>query len=259
MVDLKNNPNSPSARHKTSYHYRGAIFPQPCIERITRFIDTLRSYKLTELKKAGRFVFVNSLGEPFADSAWTAFGKRSWGNFSRPSEDDAANAQPPRQPPPSLCRQIFVTWLNSVPYCEEDRSFLDELAQSAADFQTHTLETANSLYDKDAASYERLLDLTKVCERYSLSVTGGDLNEEKRDENLDSDNDQLKSTGPVPRKPRADNSEPEAKAEVDLDEDQEMGDASMEPSASDPIGDVLEDNGLDDDASPLSAVETLLL
>ena len=66
VVDLKNNPNSPSARHKTSYHYRGAIFPQPCIEQTTKFIDTLRSYKLTELKKAGRFVFVNSLGEPFA-------------------------------------------------------------------------------------------------------------------------------------------------------------------------------------------------
>jgi hypothetical protein len=86
-----------------------------------------------------------------------------------------------------------------------------------------------------------------------LSVTGGDLNEEKWDENLDSDDDQFQSTGPVPRKPRAENSEPEAKAEVDSDEDQEMVDASMEPPASDPI-DVLQDDGLDDDASPLSAV-----
>ena len=253
-IDLKNNPNSPSARHKTSYHYRGAIFPQASVERMTYFIDKLRYYKLTELKKAGRYVFINSLGEPFADSAWTAFVKRSWGTFSRaPSEDDVANAQPPRQPPPSLCRQIFVTWLNSVPYCEEDRSFLDDLAQSAADFQTHTLETANSLYDKDAASYERLLDLMKVCEKYSLSVTGGDLLEERWDENLDSDDDQFKSTGPVPRKPRAENSEPEAKEKVDEDEDQLMDDASMGPPASEPI-DVLEDDGLDDDASPLSAV-----
>jgi hypothetical protein len=96
-----------------------------------------------------------------------------------------------------------------------------------------------------------------VCEKYSLSVTGGDLLEEKWDENLDSDDDQFKSTGPVPRKPRAENSEPEAKAEVDEDEDQQMDDASMEPPASDPI-DVLEDDGLDDDASPLSAVEEKL-
>ena len=80
------------------------------------------------------------------------------------------------------------------------------------------------------------------------------MNEERWDENLDSDDDQFKSTGPVPRRPRAENSEPEAKAEADLDEDQEMGHASMEPPASDPISDVLEDDGLDDDASPLSAV-----
>ena len=61
----------------------------------------------------------------------------------------------------------------------------------------------------------------------------------------------------MPRKPRAENSEPEAKAEVDEDKDRRMDDASMEPPASDPI-DVLEDDGLDDDACPLSAVEEKL-
>ena len=71
---------------------------------------------------------------------------------------------------------------------------------------------------------------------------------------MDSDDDQFKSTGPVPRRPRAEHSEPEAKAEADLDEDQEMGDVSMEPPASVSINDVLEDTGLDDDASPLSPV-----
>ena len=157
VIDLKNNPNSPSARHKTSTFYRNAILPQPCIEQMTQFVDALRAFKLTELKRAKRFVFVSSKGEPFSSTAWTAFVKRSWGDFARtPSEGEAVEIQlSSRQPPPSLCRTIFVTWLNAVPYNEQDSLFLEELKQNAADFQTHTLETANALYDKDTASYER--------------------------------------------------------------------------------------------------------
>jgi hypothetical protein len=34
VIDLKNNPESASARHKTSSHYRRAILPQPAIERM---------------------------------------------------------------------------------------------------------------------------------------------------------------------------------------------------------------------------------
>ena len=201
VIDLKNNPNSPSARHKTSSHYRRAILPQPAIERMTEFIDSLRSFKLTELKKSKRFVFIDSTGKPFSQTAWTAFVKRSWGDFARaPSDGDAADVEPSRRPPPSLCRTMFVTWLNSVPYNEQDRLFLDGMQQTAADFQTHTLETANSLYDKDTASYERLLDLTKFCEQWSLSVAGGAPNNEQWDLNLDSDDERFDSTAPMPRR-----------------------------------------------------------
>ena len=56
VIDLKNNANSASARHKTSSHYRKAILPQPSIERMTEFVDALRSYKFPELKKAKRYV-----------------------------------------------------------------------------------------------------------------------------------------------------------------------------------------------------------
>jgi hypothetical protein len=73
VIDLKNNPESASARHKTSSHYRRAIFPQPAIERMTEFIDELRAFKFTELKKSKRFVFINSHGKPFSPTAWTAF------------------------------------------------------------------------------------------------------------------------------------------------------------------------------------------
>jgi hypothetical protein len=52
MIDLKNNPNSPSAQHKTSSHYRNAILPQPSIERMNHFIDTLRSYKVLQVDRS---------------------------------------------------------------------------------------------------------------------------------------------------------------------------------------------------------------
>ena len=69
-----------------------------------------------------------------------------------------------------MCRTIFVTWLNSVPYNEQDRAFLETMQRTAAEFQTHTLETANKLYDKDTAAYERLLDLVTFCEEWSVGT-----------------------------------------------------------------------------------------
>jgi hypothetical protein len=65
VIDLLNNQDSPSARHKTASYYRHTILPQASIEQMTEFVDALRAFKLTELKKAKRFVFVNSKGGPF--------------------------------------------------------------------------------------------------------------------------------------------------------------------------------------------------
>jgi hypothetical protein len=110
VVDLKNNSNSPSAMHKTAKHYRHAILPMPCIERITELIDSLRGFKLTELKRAKRYVFVNSKGEPFSQTSWCAFIKRAWADWARAPSESEASPEPPRQPNPSLCRTMFVTW-----------------------------------------------------------------------------------------------------------------------------------------------------
>jgi hypothetical protein len=246
VIDLKNNPQSVSARHKTCAHYRHAILPQPQIERMTELVDALRGFKLTELNPK-RYVFINQHGKPFSSSAWTGFVKRAWRNFSRPS-DDAEDKSLPRQPPPSLCRTIFVTWLNSVPYNEQDRSALEELQRSAADFQTHTLETANRLYDKDAASYERLLDLTTFCEEWSLSVAGGALKDNEWDENLDSDDDRFDATTPVPRRHRDQAENIEGKEDAENDEPEQE---NSEPSPLDPIVNDEELNGQDEDAAPV--------
>ena len=248
VIDLKNNANSASARHKTSSHYRNAILPQPSIERMTEFVDALRSYKFPELKKAKRYVFINQRGEPFSQSAWTAFVKGSWEDFARPPGDVSEDRAPSRQPPPSLCRTMFVTWLNSVPYNERDRAFLEKVQQTAADFQTHTLETANSLYDKDTASYERLLDLIQFCEQWSLSVgKGGPLDDDKWDYNLDSDDEKFDSTAPIPRRERAVVANPEPLIEAKEDSDDDM---EGEPSPAD--GAFEEDNVLaGEDDSPL--------
>jgi hypothetical protein len=219
VIDLKNNPNSPAARHKTAAHYRHAVMPQPQIEGMTELVDELRSYKLTELNPR-RHVFVNRNGAPFSSSTWTGFVKRAWRDFAAvPSAAAAAgggsgrgggagggsgNSATRRQPPPSLCRTIFVTWLNSVPYNDQDRVFLQGLQQSAADFQTHTLETANRLYDKDTASYERLLGVTQFCEQWSLSTSArrGGADADDWDENLDSDDERFDATTPLPRRAR---------------------------------------------------------
>ena len=98
----------------------------------------------------------------------------------------------PRQPPPSLLRSIFVTWLNSLPYAD-DREFLVELQQSAAEFQTHTLATANAVYDADVVSYERLLALTRVCERFAERVALADGGGQAWQKNLDSDDEHFEA------------------------------------------------------------------
>ena len=67
-----------------------------------------------------------------------------------------------------------MTWLNSLPYSDSDRNFLSEMQQSAADFQIHTLATANAIYDADVVSYERLLALTRVCEQFAAYAAQAD-------------------------------------------------------------------------------------
>jgi hypothetical protein len=262
VIDLKNNPHSPSARHKTASYYRKAILPQPNIERITEFVDQLRAYKLNpELKKAKRCVFVDSTGKPFSQSGWTAFVKRSWGDFARPPSSDDEPAGPSRQPPPSLTRTMFVTWLNSVPYNQRDEAFLDKIQQTAADFQTHTLQTANSLYDKDTASYERLLAVTQFCEQWALSVGGQALGDSKWDNNLDSDDDFFDSTNPVPRRERVAAFPPvlEVKTnEIDHSEDEmDIDEMETEPSPSDQVDGAVDESRLNEEDAPLSSEEKL--
>jgi hypothetical protein len=117
--------------------------------------------------------------------------------------------------------------------------------------------------NKDTASYERLLDLTKFCEQWSQSVTRG-VSEDQWDENLDSDDEKFDATAPVPRRLRVaaiENSDLEGKGDDDVDEDQEMSDV-MEPSPADQTGDIAEpeDDVVDDGAAPLqSAKEKLYL
>ena len=93
-----------------------------------------------------------------------------------------------------------MTWLNSLPYTNS--VFLSELQQSAADFQTHTLATANAVYDTDAVSYERLLALTRVCEQFAVHAAGVGV-QRRWNENLDSDDERFDAVVPLPRQ-RAD-------------------------------------------------------
>jgi hypothetical protein len=125
------------------------------------------------------------------------------------------------------------------------------LQQTSAEFQLHTLETANSLYDKDTASYERLLAVTIFCEKWSLSVTGVAPTDQKWDLNLDSDEEKFDSTAPVPRRLRAPTKvvplRGDAVAELEVDGDDEDQDAIMEPSPNDQL-EPIDDTGRDDDA-----------
>jgi len=220
VINLKDNPNSPSASHKTAAHYRRAIFPMPKIECMTELIDQRRLIKLSELNH-NRHVFVNRFGKPFSSSAWTEFAKRAWREF-------AIVDGRRRRPPPSLLRTIFVTWLNGIPYNEEDVSFLQQLQQSAADFQTHALATANSLYDKDAQSYDRMLKLTELCEQFSTFVATESEEEEQWQLDLDSDHEAFQSVAPVARQRRGGASQPP----VHLEEQEEEKRVVLEPQPS---------------------------
>ena len=273
VIDLKNNPLSDSARHKTAAHYRHAVLPQPKAERMTELIDDLRSFKLTEVN-AKRYVFVKRDGRPFSSSAWTGFVKRAWRDFAGvaraapASAAGAAAAAVARQPPPSLCRTIFVTWLNGVPYSEPDRVFLDTLQRTAAEFQTHTLETANKLYDKDAAAYERLLDVVTFCEEWSVSTaTVRSADADEWDDNLDSDDERFDATAPLPRRARAvpdahedkeeEGEDDDAAAERLQDGDQEQDDiaAPFPPQAGEEVSEEeVHDDGDNDDSGGDAAI-----
>ena len=135
-----------------------------------------------------------------------------------------------------------------MPFNQEDQSFLAEIQQSAADFMTHTLETANSLYDKDTASYERLLALTKFCESWSLSVGKGPLDERKWDNNLNSDDEMFfDSTFPVPRRP--------AQEEDLRSDDDQSGSDAAEPAEPQEVGNDIEEQSDEFDAIVEDATE----
>jgi hypothetical protein len=124
-------PESASSRHKTSAHYRHAILPQPQIERMAEL-----SIVQSEGTESQKIRLHQQQRKAFSTSTWTGFVKRSWRDFTNPANQE--DPPSPLKPPPSPCRTMFVTWLNSVPYNEQDCAFLEGLQQTAADFQTHT-------------------------------------------------------------------------------------------------------------------------
>ena len=211
VIDLKNHPDSPAARHKTAAHYRGAILPMAKIDRITELIDELRACKT----HPDRWVFVNQDGQPFSSSAWTQYVRRCWDGFA------------PKHPPPSLCRTIFVTWLNGMPFHAKDKLFLEEVQERAARFQTHTLRTANLVYDKDAQSYERMLELVEFCEQWCLQLGGSGGDSPLWDENLDSDDERFDSTAPVARRRRRQQQEAPPQDGKDEHEDDDEEEAEV--------------------------------
>jgi hypothetical protein len=74
------------------------------------------------------------------------------------------------------------------------------MQQSAADFQTHTLATANAVYDADVVSYKRLLALTRVCEQFAAYAAQADGGGGEWQVNLDSDDDHFEAIVPLPRR-----------------------------------------------------------
>jgi hypothetical protein len=89
VIDLKNNPNSDAARHKTCATYRRAIFPCASIERMTELIDHRRRLRLSPEINTKRYVFVNQRGRPFTGSAWTGFAKRAFRSFGEEEEGES--------------------------------------------------------------------------------------------------------------------------------------------------------------------------
>src|SRR6185312_16932437 len=122
--------------------------------------------------------------------AWTAFVKSCFTGF-------ASNG---REPNGSLLRSIFVTWLNSVPFIKPGQEFLEEMKQSAAMYQTHSLRIANQHYDKDAASEGKLRDLVEFCEAFAVRskdwTEEQSLQEHAEDDNVDSDDEKFDAKEP---------------------------------------------------------------
>ena len=84
---------------------------------------------------------------------------------------------------------------------------------------------------QNTASYKRLLDLTKFCEKWILSVGANQLDDDQWDHNLDSDDEKFDSTAALPRRKR-DNPVPEPVIEAKVDEDSqdvEMGVLEEDP------------------------------
>jgi hypothetical protein len=131
-----------------------------------------------------------------------------------------------------------VTWLNSLPYSDSDRDFLSEMQQSAADFQTHTLATANAVYDADVVSYERLLALTRVCEQFAAYAAQADGGGGEWQVNLDSDDDHFEATIPLPRRRMdamggaPDTAENMADDDDDVDDNEDDGGRREPPSSN---------------------------
>ena len=56
------------------------------------------------------------------------------------------------------------------------------------------------MYDADVVSYERLLALTGVCERFAERAALADGGGQRWQENLDSDDEHFEATVPLPRR-----------------------------------------------------------
>jgi hypothetical protein len=126
-------------------------------------------------------------------SAGTSAG--GWTHFVKATF--AKHSSTKRAPSASLCRSIFVTWLNGMPYDAHDSPFLAEMKVSAAEYQTHSLAIANSHYDKDAASEAKLRHLVDFCDAYAhwqgaaaAAATAGASPAEPAD-NVDSDDEEF--------------------------------------------------------------------
>lgn len=155
-IDLKTHSDAAAVKHKSSRFHRRAVLPLP-------LLATAPLNELRDIRNNTGFAFRNSRGASFSSSAFTAFVSGAFHKFSTDKNKPA--------PAASLLRSVFVTWLNSLPEsaAEGDIKALNELKISAAAYQHHSVQTANSIYDKDQLSYARLLRLVDFCEQFSLS------------------------------------------------------------------------------------------
>lgn len=96
VIDLKNNPDSPAAHHKSVKYHKRSILPLP--KMLMEYLDALSS-----LRKNKGFVFLNSKKQQYSTSAWTTYVQASFKAFG---------VQNP--PGGSALRSVYVTWLNGV-------------------------------------------------------------------------------------------------------------------------------------------------